>query len=58
MKRSLAAAVRNWLTLLVFAFIAVVLMLVAMIPLGLGLLVWAPVMIIATWAGYREVFVA
>ena len=58
MKWSLAAAVRNWLTLLVFAFIAVVLMLVAMIPLGLGLLVWAPVMIIATWASYREVFVA
>ena len=57
-KRSLAAAVRNWLPLLIFATIAVVLMAVAMIPLGLGLLVWGPVMIIATWASYREVFVA
>jgi uncharacterized membrane protein len=50
--------VRNWLTLLIFAFIAGVLMMVAIIPLGLGLLVWGPVMIIATWASYREVFVA
>lgn len=57
-KRSLGAAVRNWLPLLIFAFIAVLLMVVALIPLGLGLLVWGPVMIIATWAGYREVFVA
>jgi uncharacterized membrane protein len=57
-KHSLRAAVRNWLTLLIFAFIAGVLMMVAIIPLGLGLLVWGPVMIIATWASYREVFVA
>jgi len=58
LKRSLFACLRNWLALLVMIVLVAVLGGIAMIPLGLGLLVFAPVMAIAIWAGYREVFVA
>ena len=58
LKRSLFACLRNWMALLVFFVLAMVLLVPAMIPLGLGLLVYGPVMVIALWAGYREVFVA
>ncbi len=58
LQRSLVACLRNWQALLVFMVLAIVLGSIAMIPLGLGLLVYGPVMAIAIWAGYREVFVA
>ena len=58
LKRSFFACRRNWLALLVMLVLVTVLGCIAMIPFGLGLLVLAPVMAIAIWAGYREVFVA
>jgi uncharacterized membrane protein len=56
MKRSLFACLRNWKALLVFGLLAIVICLVAIIPLGLGLLVAGPVLAISWWAGYREIF--
>jgi uncharacterized membrane protein len=57
MKRSLSACLRNWAALLVFAFLAIAVCIVAAIPAGLGLLVAGPVLAIGWWAGYRDVFV-
>jgi uncharacterized membrane protein len=56
MKRSLFACLRNWKALLVFGLLAIVICVVAIIPLGLGLLVAGPVLAISWWAGYREIF--
>jgi len=56
MKRSLLVCLRNWRALLVFGLLAGVMCLVAIIPLGLGLLVAGPVLAIGWWAGYREIF--
>ncbi len=56
MKRSLFACLRNWRALLGFGVIALVMCLIAVIPLGLGLLVAAPVLAIGWWAGYRDLF--
>lgn len=53
---SLVAGWSNILPLLVFGLISLILMLLALIPLGLGFLIWGPVMICATYASYREVF--
>ena len=57
MKRSLLACLRNWRALLVYVVLAVVLCIVAAIPLGLGLIVAGPVVAISWWAGYRAIFV-
>jgi hypothetical protein len=56
MKRSLFACLRNWRALLLYGALAMVLCLVAIIPLGLGLLVVGPVLAISWWAGYRSIF--
>jgi len=57
MKSSLSACFRNWRALLVYAVLAIVLSLIATIPLGLGLFVAGPVLVISWWAGYRDIFV-
>ena len=57
MKRSLFACLRNWRVLLVYGILAMVMCLVAIIPLGLGLFVAGPVLAISWWAGYRAIFV-
>jgi uncharacterized membrane protein len=57
MKRSLFACLRNWRVLLVYGILAMAMCVVAIIPLGLGLLVAGPVLAISWWAGYRAIFV-
>jgi uncharacterized membrane protein len=57
MKRSFSACLRNWRALLVYALLTIVVCIVAVIPLGLGLLVAGPVLAIGWWAGYRDIFV-
>jgi uncharacterized membrane protein len=57
MKRSLFACLRNWRALLVYGVLALVMCVVAIIPLGLGLIVAGPVLAISWWAGYRAIFV-
>lgn len=56
MKESLFACLRNWLPMLVYGLVMLLLLVVAMIPLGLGLLVWAPLMFATIYTSYRSVF--
>lgn len=58
MKLSLIGCLRNILPLIVFGIIMTVFMVIAMIPVFLGLLVMWPVMIISMYTAYRDIFVA
>ena len=53
---SIAACWINWLPLLVLGLIYLVLVAVAIIPLGFGLLILGPVTVGAIYASYQEVF--
>ncbi|GAB3261802.1 BPSS1780 family membrane protein [Chitinimonas naiadis] len=53
---SLRAAFANWPALLIYSLITIALLIVALIPAGLGLLVLGPVMIGANYAAYRDVY--
>ena len=55
-KASLNACVRNLLPLLVFGVINVVLVIIALIPAGLGLLILVPVTLCAVYCGYKDIF--
>lgn len=57
MSLSLEACKRNVLSLLVFALLVVLLLLVALIPFGLGLLVAMPVLYISSYTSFRQIFV-
>lgn len=56
MKESLLASLRNWAPFLVYGLLMMVLAIAAAIPLGLGLLVWLPLLITSSYASYRAVF--
>lgn len=56
MKESFFACFRNFVPFLVYGVIMLVLAIVAAIPFGLGMLVWLPVAIGSTYAGYRSIF--
>jgi uncharacterized membrane protein len=56
MKASFFACVRNIIPFLVNGLVLFVALLVAMVPFGLGLLVWFPVAIASVYVSYRQVF--
>lgn len=56
MKESLVACVRNFIPMLIWSIVMTVVLVVASIPLGLGLLVAVPVMIASSYAAYRAIF--
>jgi len=56
MKASLFACFRNFFPFLVYSILLIPLMIIALIPVGLGLLVLGPVMLAGTYVGYREIF--
>jgi hypothetical protein len=56
MKESLLASLRNWLPFLVYGLVMGALAVAAAIPLGLGLLVWLPLLVTSSYASYRAVF--
>ena len=56
MKQSLVAGFKNFLPSLVFGVASLALLLVAVIPLGLGLLVLVPTMLAANYAAGRDIF--
>ncbi len=58
MKLSFVGCLRNWLPFTVYGVIAFVLMMVAMIPFGLGMLVLVPVLNASIYLGYKDVFPA
>lgn len=56
LKMGFTAGLRNWLPLIVFGLLSMLLMIVVAMTLGLGLLVVGPMLFIAMWAAYRDVF--
>jgi uncharacterized membrane protein len=55
---SLLACLRNALPLLIYSIVSSVLLLFAVIPFGLGLILWIPVMLLTIYTSYRDVFVS
>jgi uncharacterized membrane protein len=56
MKASFGACLRNILPFLVYGIVMMVLAFLAMIPVGLGMLVWIPLSFTSTYAAYRDIF--
>lgn len=56
MKLSFFGCLRNWLPFLVYGVIAFILMMLAMIPFGLGMLVLVPVLSASIYVGYKDIF--
>ena len=56
MKASFAAGVKNWVPMLVFGLILVVVLFFATLPAGLGFLLLVPVFSGAVYASYRDIF--
>ena len=56
MKASFFGCLRNILPFLVYGILMTLLLIVAMIPIGLGLFVWLPVMLASSYAAYRDIF--
>ena len=56
MKASFFACFRNFLALLVYGIVMTVALVLALIPFGLGMLVWIPVAVASTYVAYRQVF--
>jgi hypothetical protein len=56
MKASFRGCMRNIVPFLVYGVVMAILSFLALIPLGLGLLVWIPVAITSTYAAYRAIY--
>lgn len=56
LQASFAASLKNWLAMIVFALLALVLAFFAALPLGLGFLVLIPVLIGALHASHKDIF--
>lgn len=57
MKMSFFGSIKNILAGLVYSLCALGLFIVATIPLGLGLIVWAPLMMLTIYTAYRDIFI-
>jgi uncharacterized membrane protein len=53
---SFKASLKNWLALTVYGFVMAFWMIVAVIPVGLGLLIMIPLLSITIYTGYRKIF--
>jgi uncharacterized membrane protein len=58
MKASFGACLRNFFTFFVYGLVMMVAAVIAVIPLGLGMLVWVPVMLTSNYVAYRQIFTA
>ena len=58
MKASFSGSLRNIVPLIVYGIVMMVLGIVAMIPFGLGMFVWVPLLITSSYAAYRSIFTA
>lgn len=56
LKASFRGCMRNIVPFLVYGIVMTLLFFVAVIPLGLGLLVWFPVLAASTYAAYRTIY--
>lgn len=56
LKSSFKACLKNWLPLLIFGIVYLILAIIAIIPFGLGLIVLGPVTFCALYCSYRSVY--
>jgi hypothetical protein len=56
MKASFFACLRNFVPFLVYGLVMLVALIIAMIPFGLGMLVWVPLAMTSTYVAYRRIF--
>ena len=56
MKASFFACFRNFIPFLLYAIVMLILAIIAAIPIGLGMLVWVPLLIASAYTAYREIF--
>lgn len=56
MRASFFACFRNFVPFLVYSLVLLVALVVALIPFGLGMLVWIPLLIASTYVAYRRIF--
>lgn len=56
LKQSFSGCWRNMMPFTIYGLLALLLLIVAMIPLGLGLLVVGPLLMASVYAGYRDIF--
>lgn len=56
MRESIMACIRNFFPTVVYGIILMVLLVPAILPFGLGMLVWIPLAITSSYAIYRDVF--
>ncbi len=57
MKESFIGCMRNFIPFLVYGLVMGFFAIIAVIPLGLGMLVWVPLAIASTYTAYRGIFV-
>lgn len=58
MKASFFGCFRNFIPFLIYGLVMMVAAFIAVLPFGLGMLVWAPVAIGSTYVAYRQIFTA
>ncbi|MBK1648242.1 hypothetical protein CKO36_06405 [Rhabdochromatium marinum] len=58
MKLSFMGCLKNMWPLLIYGLISALLMLLALIPFGLGLLILSPVLIASMYAAYQDIFIS
>jgi len=58
MGESVRACLRNMQSFLVYGVFSLLLLIIASIPFGLGLILWIPVMVLTIYTSYRDVFAA
>ena len=56
MKESFRGCMRNIVPFLIYGLVMMLLSFIAVIPFGLGMLVWVPVAITSTYAAYRSIY--
>ncbi|MFC3531497.1 BPSS1780 family membrane protein [Vogesella facilis] len=56
MRRSLAGGLLNWPAVLLCGVLLAALLFIAMLPFGLGLLLWLPVMFVTVYTAWQDVF--
>lgn len=57
MKMSFIACMRNWASYTIFGLLSILLMLLAMLPFLLGMFIFMPVMYLAMYFSYRDIFI-
>lgn len=56
LKQSFVACLRNWLPLLIFGLVAIVLAFIGALPFGLGLLIVVPLLFAANYVSFKDMF--